>query len=57
MRLERLNNLPFNSVTLNFVAILVFFGTASSFTERIFSSETEAKRESISFCFSKAAGR
>ena len=45
MRLERLNNLPLNTVTPNFVAIFVFFGTASSFIEGISFSETEAKRE------------
>ena len=51
MRLERLANLPLNTVTLNFVAIFVFFGTASSFIERISSSEPEAKREAILFFF------
>ena len=45
MRLERLNNLPFNTVSLNFVPTFVFFGTASSFIERISFSEIEAKRE------------
>ena len=45
MRLEILNNLPLNTVTPNFVAIFVFFGTASWFIERIFFSEIEAKRE------------
>ena len=40
-----------NTVTPNFVAIFVFFGTASSFIERISSSETEAKREAILFFF------
>ena len=40
-------NLPLNTVTPDFVAIFVFFGTASSFTERISSSETETKREAI----------
>ena len=49
MRLERLNNLPLNTVTPNFVAIFVFFGTASSFTERISFSEIETKRETILF--------
>ena len=44
MRLEGLNNLPLNTVTPNFVAIFVFFGTASTFIRRISSSETEAKR-------------
>ena len=48
MRLERLTNLPLNTVTPNFVAIFVFFGTASSFIERT-SSEIEAKREAILF--------
>ena len=52
MRLERLNNLPLNTVTPNFVAIFVFFGTASSFIEIISSSETEANREAILFLFS-----
>ena len=52
MRLERLNNLPLNTVTPNFVAIFVFFGTASSFIERIFFSEIEVKREAILFLFS-----
>ena len=51
MRLERLNNLPLNTVTPNFVAIFVFFGRASSFTEIISSSETEANREAILFLF------
>ena len=51
MRLERLNNLPLNTVTPNFVAIFVFFGTASSFIERIFFSEIEVKQEAILFLF------
>ena len=51
MRLERLNNLPLNTATPNFVAIFVFFGTASSFIERISFSEVEAKREAILFLF------
>ena len=51
MRLERLNNLPLNTVTPNFVAIFVFFGTSSSFFERISFSEIEAKREAILFLF------
>ena len=51
MRLERLNNLPLNTVTPNFDAIFVFFGTASSFIERISFSEIEAKREAILFLF------
>ena len=51
MRMKRLNNLAFNAVTPNFVAIFVFFGTASSFIERIFSSVSEAKREAILFSF------
>ena len=33
MRLKRLNNLPFNVVKPNFVAIYVFFLTAVSFVE------------------------
>ena len=49
MRLERLNNLPLNTVTPNFVAIFVFLGTASSFTEIISFSEIETKRETILF--------
>ena len=48
-RLERLNNLPLNTVTINFFAIFVFFGTASSFIERSSFSEIEAKREAILF--------
>ena len=51
MRLEGLNDLPLNTVTPDFVAIFVFFGTASSFIERISFSEIEAKREAISFLF------
>ena len=51
MRLERLNNLLLNTVTPNFVALFVFFGTATSFTEKIFFSEIEAKREAILFLF------
>ena len=42
MRLERLNNLPLNTVKPNFVAIFVLFGTASSFIVRISFSEIEA---------------
>ena len=51
MRLERLNNLPLNTVTPNFVAVFVFFGTACSFIERISFSEIEGKREAILFLF------
>ena len=51
MGLERLNNLPLNTVTPNFVAIFVFFGTATSFIERISFSGIEAKREAILFLF------
>ena len=51
MRLKRLNNLPLNTVTLNFVAIFVFFGIASSFIEKIYFSEIQAKREAILFLF------
>ena len=51
MRLERLNNLPLNTVTPNFVAIFVFFGTASSFIDRISFSDIEAKRDAILFLF------
>ena len=51
MRLEKLNNLPLNTVTPNFVAIFVFFGTAFSFIERISFSEIEAKRGAILFLF------
>ena len=51
MRLERLNKLPLNTVTPNFVAISVFFDTAALFIERISSPETEAKREAILFFF------
>ena len=39
-------SIKLNTVTPNFVAIFVFFGTAS-FIERISSSETEAKQEAI----------
>ena len=49
MRRERLNNLPLNTVTPNFVAIFVLCGTASSFIEIISFSEIEAKREAILF--------
>ena len=51
MRLERLNNLSLNTVTPNFVAMFVFFGTASPFIERISFSKIEAKREAILFLF------
>ena len=51
MKLEKLNNFPLNTVTPNFVAIFVSFGTASSFIERISYSEIEAKREAILFVF------
>ena len=51
MSLERLNDLPLNTVTSNFAAIFVFFGTASSFTERISSLQTTAKREAILLFF------
>ena len=51
MRLERSNNLLLNTATPNFVAIFVFFGSASSFIERISFSEMEAKREVILFLF------
>ena len=51
MRLERSNNLSLNTVTPKFVAIFVFFGTASSLMERISFSEIEAKREAILFLF------
>ena len=50
MRLERLNNLPLNAVTPNFVTTFVFFGTAS-FIKRISFSEIETKREAILFLF------
>ena len=55
MWLERLNNLPLNTVTPNFVAIFVFFGTASSFIERI--SFEKSKRNGKPFCFSSASRR
>ena len=51
MRVERLNNLPLNTVTPNFAAIFMFFDTASLFIERISFSEIEAKREAILFLF------
>ena len=35
MRLKRLNNLPFDAVKPNFVAIYVFFLTVASFIEII----------------------
>ena len=43
MRLERLNTSPLNTATPNFVAIFVFFGTDSSFIERISFSERNEK--------------
>ena len=47
-----LNNLPLNTVQApNFVALFVFFVSASSFIERISFSEIEAKREAILFLF------
>ena len=51
MRLERLNYLPLNTVTLNFVAIFVFFGIASSFIKKISFSEIQAKQEAFLFLF------
>ena len=51
MRLEVLNNVPLNTVIPNFVAIFVFFGTASSFIDRISFSDIEAKRDAILFLF------
>ena len=51
MSLERLNNLPLNTVTPNFIANFGFFGTASSFMEKISFSEIEAKREALLFLF------
>ena len=51
MRLERLNNLPLNTITPKFVAIFVFFGTASSFTGIISFLEIQAKLEAILFLF------
>ena len=44
-----IKKLTINTVTPNFVAIFVFFGTASSFIERISFSEIEAKREGTLF--------
>ena len=49
MRLERLNNLALTTFTPKFVAIFVFFGTASSFIEIISFLEIEAKRKAILF--------
>ena len=49
--LERLNNLPLNTVTPSFVAIFVFFGIASSFIEKFSFLEIKAKREAILFLF------
>ena len=43
------NNLPLSTVYIKIAAMFLFFSTASSFTERISSSETEAKREAILF--------
>ena len=43
MRLERSNNLPFNTVKLNFVNIFVFFVTAASFISVNSSLVTVAK--------------
>ena len=51
MRLKRVNNLPLNTVTPNFVAIVVYFVTASWIIERVSFSEIEAKREAILFLF------
>ena len=51
MMLERLNNLSLNTVTPNFVAMFVFFGTASPFIERISFSKIEAQLEAILFLF------
>ena len=51
MRLERLNNLPLNTVTPNFVSIFVFFGTASSFIEINSFLKIEEKRDAILFLF------
>ena len=51
MRLEGLNNLPLITVTPNFVAIFVFFGTVFSFIERISFLEIKARREAILFLF------
>ena len=51
MTLGRYSKLPLNTVTPNFVAIFVFFGTALSFIERISSLETEEKREAILLLF------
>ena len=49
LSLERLNRLPLNTVKPNFVAIFVFFGTATSFIDKICSSFTEAQQEAILF--------
>ena len=53
MRLERLNNLPLNTVTPDFFAIFVFFGTASSFIERMSFSKSKGSHfgEAILFLF------
>ena len=48
---ERLINLLLNIVTSNFVATYVFFGTASSFTERTESPLRKPKRNVKPFCF------
>ena len=49
MSLERLNNLPLNTVEAKLVTIFVFFGTAASFIDKICSSVNEVKREAILF--------
>ena len=51
MSLERLNNLPEDTVKPNFVVIFIFCGTAASFIDKICFSVAEAKREAILFFF------
>ena len=48
MRLERLNNLPFNVVKPNCVAIFGFFVTSASFIEIISSLVTVARGHLVS---------
>ena len=50
-RFERLNNLPFNAVKADFVAIFVCLVTAASFIETISSLVPWRKREAILFLF------
>ena len=51
MRLERLNNLPLNTVTPNFVALFVFLGTATSFIEKIETRGTGVAKSDVELFF------